>query len=100
MQELSYSKKIENEFKGEKIVFLYISVDENESGWKNAIAKKGITGINVISPGLNSHVAKLYNVSAIPKYYLIGKDGKIVSDIPPTPSDASLKEVLEKTINQ
>jgi peroxiredoxin len=100
MEELNYAKKIEDEFKGQKIVFLYVSVDENEASWKNAIAKKGIAGVNVISPGLKSQVAKLYNVSSIPTYYLIGRDGKIVNDLPPRPSDAGLKEVLNKAVNQ
>ena len=59
------------------VVFLNVSLDENEAAWKQAIAKHQIQGLHVRSDG---QVTQAYNVSAIPRYYLVDPQGLIVED--------------------
>lgn len=37
-----------------------------------------------------------YNIQTIPRFILVGKDGKIISDDAPRPSDKALQELIEK----
>ena len=56
------------------VVFLNISKDVDEEDWKWAIAKHQIKGVHVRS----EQVAQVYNVSGIPRYYLVDPQGLIV----------------------
>ena len=57
------------------VVFLNISLDAHDGAWKQAIAKHQIQGIHVRSDGA---VTQTYNVSGIPRYYLVDPQGLIV----------------------
>lgn len=67
------------------VVFLYITRDQSESVWKDAIAKQEIDGVHLMGGGLP--VFDVYKADGVPKYVLIGKDGKIVSADAPRPSE-------------
>ena len=69
--------KIQEKVAAQPVVFLNVSLDENEVAWKQAIAKHQIQGLHVRSDG---QVTQAYNVSAIPRYYLVDPQGLIVED--------------------
>ena len=69
--------KIQEKVAAQPVVFLNVSLDENEAAWKQAIAKHQIQGLHVRSDG---QVTQAYNVSAIPRYYLVDPQGLIVED--------------------
>ena len=69
-------RKIKEQVAAQPVVFLNISLDANEVAWKQAIAKHEIKGFHVRS----NQVAQAYNVSGIPRYYLIDPQGLIVED--------------------
>ena len=58
------------------VVFLNVSLDANEGAWNQAIAKHEIKGVHVRS----EQVAQAYNVSGIPRYYLVDPQGLIVEN--------------------
>ncbi len=73
-KELSKSEK-------ENIVFLYISIDNNEEVWRKSIEKFNIEGKHAISPGgWNSKIARKFRISSIPRYMLMDRDGRIVDE--------------------
>lgn len=81
----------------EKIVFLYISIDDNEEHWKKAIEQNALEGIHGLSKGgWSSEVCKFFNISSIPRYMILNKSGKIVEQEAKRPSDESLREDLLK----
>jgi thiol-disulfide isomerase/thioredoxin len=81
----------------EKIVFLYISIDDNEEHWKKAIEQNALEGIHGLSKGgWSSEVCKFFNISSIPRYMILNKSGKIVEQDAKRPSDESLREDLLK----
>ena len=59
------------------MVFLNISLDPADE-WHQAVDEHGLTGVHVHAPGgRQSAVAKLYQVSGIPSYFLVGPDGRM-----------------------
>lgn len=83
------SPKLHAKFKDNPdVVFLYISIDSKEDAWKKAIADDKIEGIHLLSlGGTNSPVAKAFNISGVPHYVIIGKDGRIFDNHAPRPSE-------------
>lgn len=83
------SPKLHAKFKDNKdVVFLYISIDSKEEPWKKAIADDKIEGIHLLSlGGTNSPVGKAFNITGIPHYVIIGRDGKIFDNNASRPSE-------------
>ena len=74
--DLGTLRKIKEQVAAQPVVFLNISLDANEAAWKQAIAKHEIKGVHVRS----EQVAQAYNVSGIPRYYLVDPQGLIVEN--------------------
>lgn len=69
-----------NKFKNKGFEIYGVSLDDNKEKWLNAIEKDKLTWINVSDlGGWQSSAAKLYNVTAIPKNFLLDKQGKIIA---------------------
>lgn len=100
MRELPAAKKIEEHFKGQDVVFVKVSIDEDTAAWKNAIAKREIDGINVCEPGgWKAPTAVKYAVQGVPSYFLIDRKGKFVTDTTPRPSETEeLMALIEKAL--
>ena len=75
--DLETLRKIKKKTATQPVVFLNVSLDANEGAWKKAIAKHQIQGVHVRSDG---QVTQAYNVSGIPRYYLVDPQGLIVED--------------------
>ena len=65
-------------FKDKGFEILGVSVDKNNSDWKSAIAKDGLSWKQVIdNTGWNSQITIDYGVEAIPASFLIDKKGLV-----------------------
>ena len=98
IQEISHSKELQKEFINEEIIFLYISIDKDRASWLNAIEKYQINGIHLFDG--NDFVGKIatkYNITGVPKYFIIDKQGKIFKRNAPRPSQ---KEEISKLLNK
>jgi peroxiredoxin len=99
LMEIPAALKLHEEMKGKDIVFLSVSVDNDEKAWKKMVKSKKLPGVQLISTGgFQSEIAKLYNVKGIPSYFIIGKDGLIVDNDAERPS-GNVKQDLEKLLN-
>lgn len=99
LRELPYAKKIKQEFEGKDILFLYISLDEDLASWKKAVSTYDIKGMHLNDPDFSGAVGKAYNITGIPSYFLIDKNGIIISNNPPRPSsEQELKKVLNTAL--
>lgn len=89
IMEIKDAKKVKEHFQGnDNVVFLYISIDENTSKWKNMIKKNNINGVHLISKkGEEDDILQKYNVPSIPRFVLIDKQGNIADWNARTPSD-------------
>ncbi len=89
--------KLEEEYHGKNIVFVGISLDEqnNHDKWKKLIQKKGLKGIQLLADkAVESEFAKAYKVHSIPRFIILDPDGNILTSNAPFPSDPKLKELL------
>lgn len=93
-QQIDYIKEINKTINNDEFAIIYVSIDENETAWKNMVAKKQAVGTQLISKGLESAVPKEYNVGGVPLYYMIDKKGNFTTK-PPRPSvkNAFIKQV-------
>ena len=71
-------RKIKERTADQPVVFLNLSLDENEAAWRKAIDKHEIKGVHVRAVGMGSDVARSYNISALPSYYLVDSQGLLV----------------------
>ena len=101
--EMKPSKKIKAHFKDQKdVVFLYVSVDDKEADWRKAIAKNDINGTHLwANKAWEDPVARAYDISGIPSYFVIDRLGNFHTLQPPRPSQnegQDLIKVLEEAL--
>jgi len=88
----NYSDKLHEKYKNADVVFLNICVDSKETIWKAALKKYHLKGINLIAEGwANSPICQDYNINGLPHYVLINKNGIIIDNNAPRPSEFDLK---------
>jgi thiol-disulfide isomerase/thioredoxin len=78
----TYLKYKEASFKnGNGFTVFSVSMDMNQTAWKNAILKDKLEWPNHVSDlkGWNNEAALLYNIAAVPYSYLIDGNGTIVA---------------------
>lgn len=99
VQELPKTKELQKHYKGrDDIVFLYISFDSPQSKAEGFIKKREFTGIHLFSSkGFASEAARKYNISSIPRYILVDKDGKLITGDAPRPSH-NPKELINSVL--
>ncbi|MFN3490210.1 MAG: TlpA family protein disulfide reductase [Emticicia sp.] len=101
--EFPFSKKMHDGFtekQKKKIVFLYVSIDEDPNNWKSAIDNLKLdNGDHGLSEGgWASGVCKKYQINSIPRYMIIDKNGTIVRPEAPRPSNPETLDLLLKLI--
>ncbi len=80
IDEMPNVKEIYTKYHKQGLEIVGISMDTNKTLWEGAIKRVGLPWRHVSSlKGMNRcPVAKMYQVVAIPKLYIIDKDGKII----------------------
>lgn len=85
--------ELKKKFEGRDVVFLYISVDRRADDWQKSLATHPLTGTSSVHlrdvAGTPAAVQGTYQANAIPSYWLIGRDGRIVLAHAPRPSDGA-----------
>ena len=80
LKALHYSQEMKEFYKDEKVVFLYVSMDEDPEMWASYIQANQLEGVHVNvknTLGISSDIAKLYKIRKIPAFVLIDQEGKI-----------------------
>lgn len=90
--------EIYKKYKGQGFDVFSVSLDrpDGKDAWIKAIKQDGLVWENHVSDlkFWNSEPAAVYGVTAIPKTFLIGRDGKIIAINPRQNLEAELKKVL------
>ncbi len=100
-KEFPFSKKMYeslSETEKEKIVFLYISIDDLAETWKNAVKTLELGDFeNGFSPGgWGSEVVQKFNITGIPRYMILNKAGEIIEKDAKRPSNPeTISDLLE-----
>jgi thiol-disulfide isomerase/thioredoxin len=97
LQEMPFSKKIRDSFKGKKVKFIYLSVDDDFKLWKQAAIKSKLAqgAISYLfENGKYAPVLEKLGVDRFPRYMLIDTEGNILNANAPRPGDPALKKLL------
>lgn len=95
--EMPDSEKLREEYVSKGVNFVYISTDENAADWDKANKKIGLPNdMSFLLPNPSeSPLKKRFKINAIPRYMLIDKNGKVIDDDAPRPSDKEIRGVLD-----
>lgn len=95
--QMKNSKSWKTKFNKKDVVFLYLSLDKNKTAWETYVKSNDTPGIHLIASGgdvYKSQIAKLYKVKKLPSYFLIDKNGKIVSKSDQGKNTTSVEEKI------
>ena len=92
-REMPYLKQLHEEFADAEIVFLGLSVDSDKSKWEKMVKEGNLTGTQLYL-GNQSSFQEAYRAEGIPRFILIGKDGRIISNDMSRPSEPVTVETL------
>lgn len=100
VKEIPHIKPLQEEFRDEDVVFLFISVGDRKEPLKSFLKTKSFEGKHLIAPeGFGSEVAKRYNINSLPRYLIVDRNGFIFNSDAPRPSSKPqqvLQAALEK----
>lgn len=95
--------KLEEEFAGQDILFVSLSVDRNKDIelWKKTIKEMGLGGIQ-LHLGENWEWLKIFMPASIsvPRFVLLDREGKIINANMSRPSDKATAEKFRELLNQ
>jgi thiol-disulfide isomerase/thioredoxin len=94
---LPHMRDIAKKFRGQPLVLLSVSVDDDETKWKKFIADNGMTWPQYLDGGFTGPIARMFAVRAIPQTFTIDADGVLQDQ---HIGDASLEGKLKKLIAQ
>ncbi len=107
IREIPSLKKVEETYHDKNIKFVSISVDDGrgfqgnadaaKEGWKEMVTEKELGGIQLLSDkGWKSDFIQAFEINSIPRFILIGPDGKVVNADAPRPSSPKLIDLFNE----
>ncbi|MDZ4666349.1 MAG: TlpA disulfide reductase family protein [bacterium] len=101
LREVPAGEDLKKAFAGKEVVFLNISIDEDENKWRESVKSKGISGIHLLANSQNNPaVLEAYRIVSIPSYFLVGKDGKILAAPAVRPSNPQIYDLIQAGLKQ
>lgn len=103
IQKLPYFLKMRDNYKGrEDVVFLVISIDRKDmyNKWKFAHPRYNLMDItSLIAHPQECTFSDDYNITGIPRYFVIDREGKIVNVYAPAPDSKRFDDLIKQTLN-
>lgn len=95
--EIPFLKNLEEKLKNNNIKFVSISVDSKNAkeAWKKMIKKEQMSGVQLFANGDRGFM-EAYQVTGIPRFILLDKEGNIINPNAPRPSDPNLFDILSE----
>lgn len=73
-------KKLYEQYHSKGLEIISISLDDKKERWAEAVAKDGLTWVNVSSlKGWKCSVARQYNVTGVPAIYILDENNRIIA---------------------
>lgn len=97
------SEKLRAAYKTRPVVFVYLSLDQKYTAWKNAAVDERLDGYPESYLLINAHEAALPKklaLESIPRYLIINKAGKMVHQNAPGPDSEEIIKLLDKYLTQ
>jgi len=94
-QALPRIRKIAQQFQGQPLVVISISLDKDEAKWRDFVGKNGMTWPQYRDGSFDGSLSKLFSVNAIPATFTIDTDGVLEDQ---HVGDASIEGKLKKLV--
>jgi peroxiredoxin len=94
---LPHIRKVSKKFQGQPLVILSVSLDSDETKWKEFIGKNEMTWPQYRDGGFTGPIATMFGVTAIPHTFTIDADGVLQEE---HVGDASIEGKLKKLLSQ
>lgn len=92
-REFPYLKTLEQEYRDANIVFVGLSTDKDKAKWEEMVRSGAVSGVQLYL-GPQSQFQKAYNVAGIPRFILLDRDGRIISNDMSRPSSDETAKTL------
>jgi len=100
-KEMPFLKDLKSKFNKSDFKVIEISIDKDYSAWVRASKLENLSNEKdnyIISNWKKSSLYNNYSIKTIPRYLLFGKDGKIIDENAPRPSETELVELIKASI--
>jgi len=96
-REIPHLLELEKDYHGQNILFLSVSVDEDENydAWTAMLDEKEMGGVQLFASGW-SKIAKDYKINGIPRFMLFDSEGNIIDVNAPRPSNEGIKSLIDQ----
>lgn len=101
--ETPYARKLQAALSdhASEVVFLNVSTDLSRDKWQCALEEEHLDGLNAWSPDSTKHSAwEAYLLASLPRYVLIGRDGRIIQGNVPRPSSGAVEGLIRKALGR
>ena len=100
LEQMEYWNKLKKDYRDKEIEFISISIDTDLNSWlrKNELLGFDLEKSFITENKLNQKFIKFHDISFIPRLILIDKNGNIIDDNTPEPSDNALKVLIDKNL--
>ena len=102
-QEIPYMGKLEEEYADKDIIFVSISIDneKDKAKWEEMVKEKNMKGYQLFAGNAgHDEICKHYSIRTIPRFILIGKDGKVINSDAPRPSSGEIRLLLDNALSK
>jgi len=98
-REMEFSKEMEKNYKGQKIVFLFLSTDTDYKQWLLGLGRVNIEGKHYrIEETSKKEIKNYFKIKGIPYYVLLDKEGYIYDPKASWPHLEALKNEIDKLL--
>ncbi|GAB2799622.1 hypothetical protein GCM10027275_51910 [Rhabdobacter roseus] len=101
IEEMKYSKSILQDYEHKNLEVVFFSLDDNYMKWSKAAERLEINltenSFKILKPEGSKFIQE-HKLGSIPRYMVVGKDGKIINANAPRPSDPKIRKVLDALV--
>ncbi len=97
--ELPHMQALTKQLQGKNVVFVNVGLDEDEEKWRHTVTTKQLLGTHLYLDGLDTDLAKEYNLKEVPAYFLIDQEGRFLSVKARIPSDREAVNDILRHLN-
>lgn len=100
--EMPASKALKADFDNQPIGFIYLSIDKDVDKWEKSSSRLGLDSNPnnyLVINGDSSQFLQDIDLTTIPRYLIIDKEGKLLQSKAPSPSTKEIRRVLESMLS-
>jgi len=90
-------ENLAEQYTSPSVAFVALSIDDNKWAWQNEASEKSLRVLQLLANDKNLF-GQAYGIDYIPRYILLGAEGKIINAQMPEPGNPLFEEILRREI--